>query len=85
MLYRAPYDDRWQERSWGWAIREIARRIKDTRDANWIGTDGSGYLVNRTEAVASLGGAALDSEECYALSKMLRNLGLVYVEHQARI
>lgn len=42
-------------------------------------------IVNRTEAIASLGGAALDNEEAYLQSKMMRAMGLVFVEHQARI
>lgn len=41
--------------------------------------------MNRLESVASIGGAALDNEEVYALTKMNRALGLVWVEHQARI
>ena len=44
-----------------------------------------GCVVNRLEAVANLGGAALDNEECYMLVKFTRSLGLVYIEHQARI
>jgi formate dehydrogenase major subunit len=71
--------------SWDEAIDRIARRIKDTRDNNWTASDGEGYVVNRTEGIASVGGAALDNEECYLLVKALRALGLVYVEHQARI
>ena len=47
--------------------------------------DADGYLVNRCDGIASLGGAALDNEECYLLVKMLRTLGMVNVEHQARI
>ena len=42
-------------------------------------------LVNRTEGIASVGSAAMDNEECWLYSKMLRALGLVYIEHQARI
>jgi formate dehydrogenase major subunit len=41
--------------------------------------------VNKTEAIASLGGAALDNEETYLLAKMMRGLGVTYLEHQARI
>ena len=63
----------------------IARRIKATRDSNWRRFDDAGKVVNRTEAIASLGGAALDNEECYLLSKAMRSLGLVYLEHQARL
>jgi formate dehydrogenase major subunit len=36
-------------------------------------------------AMASVGSAALDNEECYLYQKLLRGLGLVYIEHQARI
>ena len=75
----------WQEKTWDWATTEIAKRIKATRDANWVTEDDQGFLVNRTEAIASVGGAALDNEECYMLVKALRAMGLVYVEHQARI
>jgi formate dehydrogenase major subunit len=84
VLYRAPGGANWEEKSWDWALDAIARKIKDTRDANFIDRDG-GKLVNRTEAIANLGGSALDNEECYLLSKLTRALGLVYLEHHARI
>lgn len=85
VLYRAPNGTDWQEKSWDWALGEIAKRIKQTRDANWVEKDSAGVMVNRTEAIAHLGGAAHDNEECYLLAKMNRALGLVYLEHQARI
>ena len=84
VLYRAPNGTQFEEKSWDWAINEIALRIKKTRDASFIEKD-KGNTVNRTEAIANLGGAALDNEECYLLTKMMRALGLVYIEHQARI
>lgn len=85
VLYRAPGTSDWQEKTWDWAITEIAKRIKKTRDASFIEKDSKGNTVNRTESVANMGGAALDNEECYLLSKMARSLGIVYLEHQARI
>jgi formate dehydrogenase major subunit len=84
-LLRTPGSDHWQEVAWDSAIDRIARRIKGTRDSTWQRFDASGKTVNRTEAIASLGGAALDNEECYLLSKAMRALGLVYLEHQARL
>jgi formate dehydrogenase major subunit len=84
VLYRRPGGADWEEKTWDWAIEQISQKIKATRDANWIATD-EGYVANRTEAIACLGGAALDNEECYLLVKMARALGLVYIEHQARI
>lgn len=85
VLYRAPNAAKFEEKSWDWALTEIAKRIKKTRDASFTEKDSKGNVVNRTEAIANLGGAALDNEECYLLSKMMRGLGLVYIEHQARI
>ena len=84
-LYRAAGASDWQEVEWDWTLDNIARKIKDTRDADFITTDSSGALVNRTESIACLGGSALDNEECYLLVKMARALGLVYIEHHARI
>ena len=83
--YRAPGDNKWVEKDWGWALTRIADRVKQTRDKYFIETDSEGRMVNRLEAIASLGGAALDSEECSLIAKAIRSLGLVYFEHQARI
>ena len=85
VLYRAPGASEWDEKSWDWTLDRVAQKIKETRDNNFIETNANGKLVNRTEGIASLGGAAHDNEECYLLVKMLRALGLVYIEHQARI
>ena len=85
VLYRAPGGTDWEEKSWDWALDRIARKIKDTRDATFIEKDSTGKVVNRTEAIACLGGSALDNEECYLLVKLARALGLVYIEHHARI
>lgn len=85
VLYRAPGTSKWKEVSWGDALNHIADRIKKTRDQHFIETNAKGQQVNRVEAIASLGGAALDSEECYAWSKFTRSVGMLYIEHQARI
>jgi formate dehydrogenase major subunit len=85
VLYRRPGGKEWEEKPWEWAVSEIAGRIKATRDGNWVAKDTQGATVNHTEAIASVGGASLDNEECYLLSKALRSLGLLYVEHQARL
>ncbi|ADG82670.1 molybdopterin oxidoreductase Fe4S4 region [Thermincola potens JR] len=83
-LYRAPYSDSFQEVEWDWAIEQIVGRIKETRDKTFVAQK-DGINVMRTEAIANLGGAGLDNEECYLLQKLARALGIVYLEHQARI
>ena len=85
VLYRAPNSTTWEEKSWDWALDEIAKRIKRTRDENFIEKDKDSILVNRTEAIAQVGGSAHDNEECYLITKMNRALGMVYTETQARI
>ena len=60
-------------------------KVRTTRDATFETTDTGGQTVNRTTGIASLGGAALDTEECYLIVKAMRAMGLVYIEHQARI
>lgn len=82
--YRAAGSSEWEEKPWEWALPRIARLIKDTRDSTFVAEKG-GHIVNRNEGMACLGGAALDNEECYLYSKMARALGVVYLEHQARI
>lgn len=83
--YRAAGSSEWEEKDWEWAIAEIALRVKATRDATYEVTDENGVVVNRCDAIGSLGGAALDSEECYAIQKGMRALGVTWLEHQARI
>jgi formate dehydrogenase major subunit len=87
-LYRAPGSDRWQEISWDEAIARVAKKIKVTRDSHWIATEKDGeeeYPVNRTDAIAFLGGAQNTNEECYLWNKMGRVFGTNFVEHQARL
>ena len=84
-LYRAPYATAWKEVDWEWALDKIAENAKKSRDASFKTTNEKGEVVNRTEGIASVGSAAMDLEECFTYQKFLRGLGLVYIEHQARI
>jgi formate dehydrogenase major subunit len=86
--YRAPGSDHWEEISWQDAIDRIAQKIRKTRDATWIATEKLGDVnvpVNRTDAIAFMGGAQNTNEECYLFQKAARLLGTAYVEHQARL
>ena len=84
-MYRAPYSNQWQKVSWDWALTQIAKRVKATRDPSFEVKNAKGQVVNRTTAIASVGSAALDNEECWIYQALMRSLGLVYIEHQARI
>lgn len=84
-MYRAPYSKTWKKVSWDWALTEIAKRVKKTRDASFERKNAKGQVVNRVTNIVSVGSAAMDNEECWIYQAMVRALGLVYVEHQARI
>ncbi len=36
VMYRAPYSSKWENKSWDWALNEIAKRIKKSRDASFV-------------------------------------------------
>jgi formate dehydrogenase major subunit len=84
-LYRAPGSDKWQEISWDQMIDRIAQRIKESRDATFVTQDAKGNTVNRCEGIAFAGGAAFSSEEGYLAAKLVRTLGVVHIEQQARV
>ena len=78
----------------------IARRVKDTRDRTFVETgdkdlagnplrDAKGNpttkKLNHTLAIGSLGGATMDNEWNYVQCKLMRALGVVFIENQARI
>lgn len=90
--YRRPGGTAWEDRPLDWAMDRIARLVKQTRDATFrewwetIGADGQPVRkrVNHTLAIASLGGATIDNEWNYLQAKLLRALGIVAIENQAR-
>ncbi len=84
VLYRAPYATEWKTITWDEALPKIAALIRKTRDATFVEQDG-GVLVNRTEGLAHMGSSAIKNEEAYLVTKLMRGLGVVYLEHQARL
>src|SRR5579871_5559243 len=91
--YRAPGAADWDKtKTLDWAMNRIAELTQQTRDAHfqewWEGKDGAGKpvrkKVNHTLAIASLGGATMDNEWNYVQCKLMRALGVVFLENQAR-
>jgi formate dehydrogenase major subunit len=86
--YRAPFSADWVEMPLDRAMDMVADRFKKTRDENFIETMTIGdksKRVNHVQAIASLGGATIDDEWNYIHQKLLRAIGLVSIENQARI
>ena len=83
--YRAPYATDWEEKPLVWAMERIAQLVKTARDATIVERDAQGTTVNRTTAIAHLGGATLDNEENYLIKKLFTAAGAIQIENQARI
>jgi formate dehydrogenase major subunit len=85
VMYRAPKATSWKKISWDEALDMLAQRVKDARDSTFVTTDANGNTVNRCEGIAFAGGAAFSSEEGYLATKLMRGLGVVHLEQQARV
>jgi formate dehydrogenase major subunit len=84
-MHRAPGATEWKRVSWDFALDKLARNIKASRDATFVTEDADGNIVNRTEGIAFAGGAAFSSEEGYLATKVMRGMGVVHIEQQARV
>jgi formate dehydrogenase major subunit len=84
-LYRAPGATEWKRVSWEFTLDRLARNVKASRDRTFVTQDAAGNVVNRCEGIAFAGGAAFSSEEGYLATKVMRGLGVVHLEQQARV
>lgn len=84
-LYRAPFSEKWEEKSWDWVLDRMARKIKETRDMGFKWQNSLGQDVNRVESIFHLGTSQMDNEECALVHQGARALGIVHMDHQARI
>ena len=82
--YRRPYSSEWEDLSPEQAMDMIAERVKKTRDENWQDKDEDGKKLNRTMAVASIGGGPPDNKEEKPTHHIFPSMGVVKITHQAR-
>lgn len=85
VLHRQPGASEWEEVELEWAIDRVAELVKKTRDETFVERLADGTLVNCTTGILSLGGATLDNEWNHLQQKLMRGLGVVAIENQARI
>ncbi len=83
--YRAPYSAAWEDGPLDWAMDRVAQLVYETRETTFRETNEEGKPINNTLAMGSLGGATLDNEENYLITKLFHSLGMVCIENQARI
>jgi formate dehydrogenase major subunit len=85
VLHRAPGAAEWEIWDLERAMDRVAELVKKTRDETFVERLDNGKVVNATTAIFSLGGATLDNEWNHIHQKLLRGLGIVPIENQARI
>jgi len=84
-LYRAPGADKWERKSWDWTLDRIARLMKDDRDKNFIATNADGVTVNRWITTGFLGASATTNETAMLTYKVVRSMGALVFDNQARV
>ena len=84
-MFRDARSSEWREISWDDAMNWFARKFKEARDASFVERDEAGRTVNRCEGLAWVGSATVNNEDAYLITKTMRAMGLVYIDHQARI
>ncbi len=93
VLYRRPGGTAWETLGLEEAMDMVAERVKATRDETfretYAGTNADGEPQEKIEMASldifSLGGATMDNEWNHVHQKLMRGLGVVAIENQARI
>jgi formate dehydrogenase major subunit len=83
--YRAPGSDKWQTISWDEALDRIAALMKADRDANFVEKTAEGKTVNRWLTTGMLAASASSNETAYLTHKIVRSLGMLAFDNQARV
>ncbi|HAG17516.1 MAG TPA: hypothetical protein DCK80_00435, partial [Pseudomonas sp.] len=75
----------WKRIEWSEALDRIARLMKDDRDANFIERNDKGQTVNRWLSTGFLAASASSNEAGYITHKVVRSLGMLGFDNQARV
>ena len=83
--YRAPGSDKFVRISWDEAFDRIAHLMKNDRDKNFIAKNADGATVNRWLSTGFLAASASSNESGYLTHKVVRSLGILAFDNQARV
>lgn len=84
-MYRKPGSDKFERVEWDWALDRIARLMKDDRDKNFIAQNSDGVTVNRWLSTGILAASATTNETAWMTYKVMRSLGTLAFDNQARV
>ncbi len=85
VLYRRPGGTSWETLDLETAMDMVAARVKKARDETFVERTEDGKTLMQSLGIFSLGGATMDNEWNHLQQKLMRGLGVVAIENQARI
>jgi len=83
--YRASGSSEWKRISWEEAFDKFARLMKADRDANFVTKTDDGLTVNRWLTTGILAASASSNESGYITQKVMRSMGTLVFDNQARV
>jgi formate dehydrogenase major subunit len=84
-MYRKPGSDKFERVEWDWALDRIARLMKEDRDKNFVAQAEGGTTVNRWLSTGILAASASTNETAWMTYKVMRSLGILAFDNQARV
>ncbi len=84
-MVRKPGSNKFERVSWDAALDRIARLMKDDRDANFIEKNNDGVTVNRWVSTGFLAASATTNETAWTTYKVVRSMGILAFDNQARV
>jgi formate dehydrogenase major subunit len=85
VLHRAPGATEWEVWGLDEAMDRVAELVKQTRDETFVEKTDDGKTFMASLGIFSLGGATMDNEWNHLQQKLMRGLGVIAIENQARI
>lgn len=82
---RMPGSSEWKRISWDEALDRIAGHMKEDRDRNFEAKNAEGATVNRWLTTGVLAASAASNETGYITHKVVRSLGILGFDNQARV
>ncbi len=83
--YRAPCSSKWERISWDHAFERISKLLKNDRDRNFLEKTEDGKVVNRWVTTGMLATSAASNEVGYVTHKIMRSMGVLTFDNQARV
>ena len=82
---REPGSKEWKRVSWDEAMDRLTKLMKAARDANFVEKTADGKIVNRWLTTGMLCASASSNESGFLTNKVMRSMGMLVFDNQARV